>query len=373
LADQRSIQRQESAPSRTRRGVSPRANEDLADFRPISRTGYIRVAPVMAIPEVLRQLDVDPTSVLDAAGLHRDTFEHADNRISIREIGRLFDLCARMTGREHFGVLVGMRFTLSNLGPLGDLIRNSQTVEEALGHLMHHLYWHDRAAAPLLLGQDNQCVLLGYSIYRNSTAGISYVYDTAIAIAYRILQELCGDGWKPVSVQLAHRQPRNISGYRELFHTRVQFNADVSGIVFHTADLRRPISSANPIIRDQLLKSFEQAERLEPLSYRERVQGVLHQVLWSGDLSIEAAARRLCVEERTLRRRLKEEGTTFRQILIETRGEVAVQLLENSELTIASIASILRYDDPTAFSRAFKSWSGVSPARWRKDRQNTQS
>ena len=96
---------------RTRRGVSPRANEDLADFRPISRTGYIRVAPVMAIPEVLRQLDVDPTSVLDAAGLHRDTFEHADNRISIREIGRLFDLCARMTGREHFGVLVGMRFS----------------------------------------------------------------------------------------------------------------------------------------------------------------------------------------------------------------------------------------------------------------------
>jgi AraC-like DNA-binding protein len=82
---------------------------------------------------------------------------------------------------------------------------------------------------------------------------------------------------------------------------------------------------------------------------------------------------RRCVEERTLRRRLKEEGATFRQILIETRGEVAVQLLENSELTIASIASILRYDDPTAFSRAFKSWSGVSPARWRKDRQDTGS
>jgi len=65
----------------------------------------------------------------------------------------------------------------------------------------------------------------------------------------------------------------------------------------------------------------------------------------------------------------EDERTTFRQILVETRGEVAVQLLENSELTVASIAAFLRYDDPTAFSRAFKSWSGVGPAKWRRDRQ----
>ena len=331
------------------------------------------VGPITGIPEVLRQLGVRPSRAFETADIDPKIFQRPNNRISIEQVGRLLDVCAELTECQHFGLLVGLRFELSDLGPLGDLICNSITVGEALNHLLLHLHWHDRGAEPLLLSQDRDHVLLGYSVYRNGTTGISQVYDAAISIAFRILQELCGRAWTPHHIQLMHRRPRDAAAYRQLFHARVQFDAKISGVVFSAADLRRSIEAANPIIRDRLLESFEAVEQLEPMSYRERVQGVLHQVLWSGNFSIDDVAHVLGMEQRTLRRRLADEGESFRRILMDTRGEIAAQLLENSNLPVANIAAALRYDDPTAFTRAFKSWAGASPAAWRKEHQNSRT
>jgi AraC-like DNA-binding protein len=321
----------------------------------------------MAVPKVLRQFRVRPSVAFETAKVDPKAFRHPNNRIPIEQIGRLLTICARLTDCDTFGLLVGMEFTLNDLGPLGDLMRNSVTVGEAINHLLRHLHWHDKAAAPLLLTQEDQNVLLGYSLYHNRTPGISQIYDTAIAIAFRILRELCGRSWTPHQVQLTHRRPRDDAAYRQVFQARVQFDAELSGVVFSPTVLGRSVEGAVPVIRDRLLQSFEALERLEPLSYQERVEGILHQVLWSGEFSLEAVAHALGTEERTLRRRLKAEGTSFRQILVETRGEIAAQLLENSNLSVAGIATVLRYDDPTAFTRAFKGWAGVSPSQWRKE------
>jgi AraC-like DNA-binding protein len=358
------------ATSRSKRGQRHGANAHVADFKPISQSGEVRVGPVMAIPKLLRKFQVRPSVAFDTAKVDPKAFQHPDRRISIEEIGQLLAVCARLAKCETFGLLVGMQFTLTNFGPLGDLLRNSVTVGEAISHLLRHLHWHDKAAAPLLLAQQDQNVLLGYSLYHNRTSGIAQIYDAAVAIAFRILQELCGRSWRPHHVQLMHRRPHDEAAYRQLFRARVQFDAQLSGVVFSPIVLGRLIESANPVIHERLVQSFEALERLEPLSCRERVESVLHQVLWSGDFSLEAVAYVLGTKERTLRRWLADEGESFRQILMDTRGEIAAQLLENSNLPVANIAAALRYDDPTAFTRAFKNWAGVSPAAWRKEHQS---
>ena len=340
---------------------------DQWPFRPIGQSGDVRVGPVLAIPGVLQQLQVQPSSAFELAKVDPETFAHPDNRVSIERMGRLLDACVRLTGCQHFGLLVGMQFKLSDLGPLGDLMLHSQTVDEAIHQLLLHLHWQDRAAAALLLRDDGQNALLGYSLYHNRTQSIAQIYDTVTAITFRILQAVCGESWQAHHVQLAHRRPRNVAPYRQLFHAHVKFDAKISGIAFPATDLGREIATANAAIRDRLLESVEAIEQLELMSYRERVERILHQVIWSGDFSIDAVARALRVQERTLRRRLADEGVNFRQILIETRGELAAQLLENSNLPVASIAAVLRYDDPTAFARAFRAWSGISPAGWRKE------
>ncbi len=81
--------------------------------------------------------------------------------------------------------------------------------------------------------------------------------------------------------------------------------------------------------------------------------------------SVADIAGQLGMHERTLNRRLREEGTTFRRELEEIRYEVARQLLADSNMPLLKIATALNYADATAFSRAFKRWSGSTPAQWR--------
>ena len=80
---------------------------------------------------------------------------------------------------------------------------------------------------------------------------------------------------------------------------------------------------------------------------------------------VKDIAKQLCMHERTLNRRLREEGTTFRRELETIRNDLARQMLVNSSLPISRIAESLGYADPTALSRAFKQWSGLTPTEWR--------
>jgi hypothetical protein len=179
--------------SRSKRGQRLRANDHVAYFRPISHSGEVRVGPVMAIPKVLRQFRVRPSVAFETAKVDPEAFRHPDHRISIEQIGRLLASCVRLTECENFGLLAGMQFTLTDLGPLGDLLRNSATVGEAINHLLRHLHWHDKEAAPLLLAQEDENVLLGYSVYHNriQVIGKTCVRDVGVlAIARGFFRSL---------------------------------------------------------------------------------------------------------------------------------------------------------------------------------------
>lgn len=161
----------------------------------------------MAIPEVLREFGVKPQRALSVAGIDPRIFHNPDNRLPLEEIGRLFEVCIELTGCGHFGVLVGQRFDLRAFGALGHLLRNSPSVGDALRSLVLHLHIHDRGAAPVLLAPNPSKIILGYSVYRSETPAIPQIYDAAITIAYKILQELCGHSWRPQNVQFAYQHP----------------------------------------------------------------------------------------------------------------------------------------------------------------------
>ena len=101
------------------------------------------------------------------------------------------------------------------------------------------------------------------------------------------------------------------------------------------------------------------------MTFGERLESALHQLVLSGDASTEAICRQFAISERTLRRRLAEEGKGLQQFINQTRYELARQLLSNTRLSVANIGAALHYADPNAFSRAFRNWAGASPRQWR--------
>jgi AraC-like DNA-binding protein len=331
----------------------------------LSGPGDLRIGPVLAIPDVLTDMGVQPARVFAEAGVDPALFHDPESRIPFEALGHLFQACVAATDCAHFGLLVGARFDLKRLGAIGHLMRNEASVGEALRSLVLHLHIHDRGASPVLLGADRGSVILGYSIYRHGTPATGQVYDAAIAIGFKILRELCGPSWKPFRVQCSYARPADTRPYGRLFGSDVWFEADVSGLVFATSWLELPIEGADPTLRDALAASIRKAEAVAGMSFAERVRVILHQLILSGTASSDHVAHLFAIHERTLRRRLRAEGTNLRRLINEARFELAEQLLENSGLSIAEVATALQYDDPNAFSRAFRSWAQVTPTQWR--------
>jgi AraC-like DNA-binding protein len=327
--------------------------------------GDVRIGPVLAIPDVLSALGGSPQKVFAQAGFDPRLFEDADNRVSLDALGNLVQTCAALTNCAHFGLLVGERFELKSFGPLGYLMKNSATVGDALRSLLLHLHLHDAGGAPLLLAPDASCVVLGYTIYRHGTRGVDVVLDAVMAIAHRILLDLCGPAWRPLRVQFSHSHPENVAAWRRAFGPNLVFEADVTGIAFDACWLARPVEGADATLHAYLARAIRGVQAHGALSFADQVERALPQMLLSGMASGPAVARLFGVHERTLRRRLEAEGRGLQQLINQARFELAQQLLANTALSVAEIAAALRYEDPNVFSRAFRNWAKLSPTQWR--------
>ena len=338
--------------------------QDAAAFAQ-SDAGDIRIGPILAIPQVLRDLGARPQTAFARAGVRMSLFRDPDARLPLEVAARLFTECARLADCPHFALLVGERFSLDGLGPLGELMRHSPNVGAALRSLLLHLQLHDRGAAPLLLQTEPDTVVLGYSVYRHFTPGAEFIYDVALAIGHRILQGLCGPAFAPLAVQFSYRRPAHTAAYRQLFRAPLNFDAEVSGLVFASTWLARPIEGADPERHRALTHALQQAQATGPLSLGEQVELVLHQMLLSGHGTAEAVAQQFGISQRTLRRRLDAEGKSFQVLVNRTRHELACQLLRNTHLPVTHIAAALQYADANAFSRAFRQWTGCTPTAWR--------
>ena len=180
------------------------------------------------------------------------------------------------------------------------------------------------------------------------------------------MRSLCGASWNPSAVLLPRRSPQGLARYRRFFHAPLRFDADHSAVEFPTRWLDHPISSADPLLHDHLEEEAQALHAAQQKSLAGELRRLLRGSLPMDTGRASAIARQLGMHERTLNRRLREERTSFRRELESIRYQVARQLLADTRMPLSQIAAALDYADATAFIRAFKRWSGIPPAAWRR-------
>jgi AraC-like DNA-binding protein len=187
-------------------------------------------------------------------------------------------------------------------------------------------------------------------------------HDTLLAAATAVFRELLNCDWVPTEVHFPHAQPRNTKPYLENFQCRLRFDSDQAMVVFPSRDLKRRVSGADPARLRTLeaLTGAAQDTGLLPHLYRS-----LRVLLLQGGTTAASLAQSLAMHERTLARRLRAHGTSFRAVLDDVRYEAARQLLAESNLSVSRIATSLGYADGATFCKAFQRWSGRSPREWR--------
>lgn len=190
--------------------------------------------------------------------------------------------------------------------------------------------------------------------------------EASLAHTLTFCRWLTGKPMTPRQVSFQGPPPERLELYREVFQAPLRFNAEHYGLLFDRADLDAPLPSANEALA-QLHDRFagEYLARFSESRVTHQVRQVLCRLLPQGEPKREAVAQALLLSERTLQRRLQEEGTSYQQLLDDTRRELAEQYLAQPNLTLLEIAYLLGFADPSNFFRAFRRWFDATPGEYR--------
>ena len=151
-------------------------------------------------------------------------------------------------------------------------------------------------------------------------------------------------------MHLARRVPEDSSAFRSFFRAPIRFNQELTALVFPVRHLGLKVSTADPQLRLALQRAVRELEAIARADLVDELKRSLRERLATSDCSCEEASRRLSVHRRTMNRRLKAAGTSFRTVLDELRFEVARQLVSDTELPLAQISAALNFSEPAAFT-----------------------
>jgi len=194
---------------------------------------------------------------------------------------------------------------------------------------------------------------------------------TVTDMAFGALMELGRRGTRQAlkarRVELQREKPAGPPVHEAYFGCPVRFGAAANRLILDRADLDRPFASYNAELLEMLSPALERAlaDHQGRNTLSGQVKWLMKRRLATKRPDMRVVAQELALSERTLQRKLAEEGTRFQDILAEARRELAHEYLANAQLDMADVAFLLGFDDQNSFFRAFRQWEGETPARWR--------
>jgi AraC-like DNA-binding protein len=309
-----------------------------------------RSAGLTGFVELALKVGVDPYRIAADAGVPAAALTDTEMQVPARAVSRMFDLAAARSGVDDFGLRIVEGRRLSNLGPIGLVVREQPTVRKALAQLARYIWLQNDA----------------YAVHQEETGDIAIIRvttppwagrqsaDISLGVSMRVMRDLLGETWRPQEVRFQHSAPGKLDGYRRVFGRVPLFDQDFVGLVIDRADLDVAISTADPAMARQLARYLEQIADGRGASLGDKVREMIVLLLPTGGATVERVASRLSMDRRTLHRRLAAEGATFSELLNAARREVAETLLARSERSFQSVAELLGFSSLSAFAHWFR-------------------
>jgi AraC-like DNA-binding protein len=279
----------------------------------------------------------------------------------------LWETLAVVSGDPLLGFRVFPPDPLSWLGVLGHLMLASPTLKSAADGLMRYMpLMSPIAHATIEPGAER--TRIGLHLVGGARAVPQQRYDFTWNLLLATLRFVAGRArLAPVLVDYAYPAPPAASHYVERFGCPVRFGAAGNALEFANADLAAPIPTANPLAAAGLYRLLdERLAQAERTSCAGRVRDLLPTMIDQGGALREAVARRLLISERTLQRRLADEGTDFSALVDEVRRAIAQQYLGSDGISLKNLSYKLGFSDPSAFHRACLRWFGKAPGEFQQ-------
>jgi AraC-like DNA-binding protein len=277
----------------------------------------------------------------------------------------MLEEAARVTGDHCFGLHFGERFNPKNIGPLTYVVLNSPTVGAADQHVARYLKLYNQAAKVSSTVEGERA----YLQYVLADLGESPRQQNEYSMAIRLntIRMMVGSQWAPLEVQFAHQAPAQISEHERIFCAPVLFGYSTNNFVVERELLERQVPAADRrlyrIMKRYLERILEEIpQENDVLS---SVRRAIAESMKDGEPSLSSIAKKLAMSPRTLQRHLKGHGTEFKNLVADTRRRFALSYLRDRKNTLSEVAFLLGYSEVSAFNRAFKRWTGLTPLAYR--------
>lgn len=329
---------------------------------------------VRQVLSVAQGLGADRQVLLDYAALDEHDLHDANYRVSQPQVLCLYQAGSTLTGQASLGLAVGEAVRPQGLHQLGYALMSCETVGEALALNLRF--------QSLVMGQGqfdttltDDTVTLCWRPDGASPALLRPINESILASWVRFGQWITGSSATPMGVTFCHAKPPDLSAYHRIFQCPLTFEGPTNSLTGPRYLLDLPLKQANPGLKQALLSAMESQLKQQPASplagpdhtdWVLQVKQALRLTLTQPGGHLPRLAHTLNTSERTLKRRLSEQGTTLRQLLQEVRMQHALEQLQRPQASIETIAQELGYQSASAFSLAFKNWQGAAPSRLRR-------
>lgn len=315
---------------------------------------------------VIESCGLDPEPFFAEEGLRLSWPIEPGTRLPYAVIDAIRARAAKASGDPAFGLRTAACLHPSYLGALGYAVMASDTLRIAFERIQRYVRVLNEQGRFDLEERDGQ--LRARVAVGQPSLDVVSRDDAQIASLVALCRMNAGERFDPAGVALAHEAPDDATPYDTLFRCPVRFGAEANVFAIHVEDADRELPSGNEILAQMNERIVVQRlAQLDRDNVTGRVRAAIMEQLPSGDITDESVATALHMTARTMHRRLKEDGETFRTLLTAVRRDLAEQYLADTSLTLTEITFLLGFSEMSSFSRAYKTWTGQPPSAVRQE------
>ena len=328
---------------------------------PMAQGGLTRLAIAR-----LKSAGVPVAPLLRRAELTPEVIAEPEERLSVLSQIRLLDEAAIALKDDCLGFTLARDFDPREIGLLYYVMASSQSLGDALKRVARYSQITNEALVVGYREANRLIVNLSYSgVPRHSDR---HQIEFCMFAALRIFRALTGQNIVPQHFSISHHRSGGTSEMARFVGTKIEFGADADELALNLDARELPLTHFDPYLNDLLLKYCEAAlaDRRDATSQlRTSVENAISSLLPHGRVLVEDVARGLRMSERTLARKLSDEGLNFTEIFQQLRRDLAIRYLADRKLHVSKIAWLLGFHQVSAFTHAFKRWTGKTPRQMR--------
>jgi AraC-like DNA-binding protein len=325
----------------------------------------VSISLVRSLFEAVAEAGSDPESLQTYAGITEQQLGNPEYRIAAEQYERLVERAVDLVGDASIGLRLGQRRAEESYGILGQLAASCRTLRECIQVGIDYYPLIVDSQAPLL-SFDAERGLLGYRGSRLSPRALRVTTEFALARFAQFGRLFLAGCGADVEAWFEYPRPSYADEYRRVFGPKLRFDMAQSGFLIPVGllDVERPNWDAelHKLLRNEADRALR---RLSAQTVSAKTQAVLSELRLGERPEMSQAARRLGLSERGLRRRLSAEGVSFRELVDRVQRERALVLARDPRRSAEAVSDALGFSEVSAFHRAFKRWTGLTPLQYR--------